>query len=374
MRLAIVIWCSRLRPDVVLPEKLSNLHIYSWSDASLSDSLSGDETLSAPDAGEAMIARIREELPGCHLEVFPNVWGDCVVTAGVLDRVREAGLKALPESPEVPGTYVFRPRGENTSLGVCHWGGWWLTFDASERAVVARVRMLSRAVASSLEEDCRLLLETYVGPMLDSVRSGLAPPLPISADGESTNVQHVPELVSVEVTKDSEPVCEKPVLSTDDDPEKVDWSPGQPSEGISGITAENSDKDAEDLGQFPGKEVEVLPGPGSGGAAKLPEKVSGEAVSVPESGSGRATESPEKVSEKAADAPEGVSGQVTESPEEIPGKVADVPEKVSGRATESPEKVSGKVTVASEGDSGQITESPEKVSGKVTEVPEKVSG
>ena len=75
-----------------MPEVLHDIRFDLWSDnPNRGDKVKEVVSLS-PVAGEAVIARIREELPGCHPEVFPNVWVGEKVGAEVLDRVREAGL------------------------------------------------------------------------------------------------------------------------------------------------------------------------------------------------------------------------------------------------------------------------------------------
>ena len=186
-----------------MPEVLRDIRFDPWSDNSQRGDKAKEVASPRPVAGEMVIARIREELPGCHPEVFPNVWVGEKVGAEVLDRVREAGLRALPELSAVPGTYAVQAHGQITSLGVCHWGGWWLTFDASEEAVVTWVRVLSRVVASSSAEECRLLLEVYVGPMPESVRSGLTPDVSKSVSNRAARPQGLPGPPSEKIVAES---------------------------------------------------------------------------------------------------------------------------------------------------------------------------
>ena len=236
-----------------MPEVLRDIRFDPWSDDSQRGDKAEEVVSPRPVAGELVIARIREELPGCHPEVFPNVWVGEKVGVEVLDRVREAGLRALPELSAVPGTHAVQAHGLLTSLGMCHWGGWWLTFDASEEAVVARVRVLSRVVASSSAEECRLLLEAYVGPMPESVRSGLTPDFSKSVSNRAARSQGLPEPLSEKTVAGPEQISERAAESPEQASGRAAKSPEEVSERVTDSAERDPGRVSELAGQDPGR-------------------------------------------------------------------------------------------------------------------------
>ena len=159
------------RPDKELSGIPEGVSISPWEGASFTSPSPGPLPETSPE--EEQIRLVRERIPGGHPSVFPNVWGCRDIDERVVERLHHAGFVRLPECEEVPGARVVSLDGGEQLIGVCRWGGWWLSFDASCSDVKRRLRMLSSVVSSGTESDVRLLLRSFVGDMPSEVANRL---------------------------------------------------------------------------------------------------------------------------------------------------------------------------------------------------------
>ena len=142
-----------------MPALLGDDSIYPWAGAELRSSWSeGDDHDNDETPSKQLIARLRLLRPGGHPNVFPNVWSAGAVSPRVIERVRLVGFAASDELAGVPGAWVTREDRLGGAIGVYRWAGWWLSFDAADEAVLARVRIFGNAVGVGSQEDRRVLL------------------------------------------------------------------------------------------------------------------------------------------------------------------------------------------------------------------------
>ena len=78
-----------------------------WEQAHLCIKGSEGSTSSEVTPEELIIRRVRERMAGLYPNVFPNVWGDRQIAAGVFDRIWVEGFRALRAAEDLSG--VRRP-------------------------------------------------------------------------------------------------------------------------------------------------------------------------------------------------------------------------------------------------------------------------
>ena len=159
-----VVLCAR-RPTAFPQGDLEGVTYAPWAQACLCDQDSGESMSSEVTPEELIIRRVRERVAGLHPNVFPNVWGDCRIAAGVFDRIRAEGFGALEAAEGLSG--VRRP-SEGTPKceeWVCHWGGRWFSFDGGDSGVRALVKTWSRLALCGVLGDRPELLDDIIFPL-----------------------------------------------------------------------------------------------------------------------------------------------------------------------------------------------------------------
>ena len=132
---------------------------------------------------ELIIRRVRERVAGLHPNVFPNVWGDRRIAAGVFDRIRVEGFGALEAAEGLSG--VRRP-SEGTPKceeWVCHWGGRWFSFDGGDSGVRALAKTWSRLALCGVLGDRPELLDNVIFPLPEDAEGRAS--LPEGSDDKS---------------------------------------------------------------------------------------------------------------------------------------------------------------------------------------------